>query len=547
MDSSLQENIMRRLCIGDLLRRTALNKPNKEAIVYNYEGEIKERITYGELNRKANRFANALKELGIKKGNRVAIVSYNCIQYAIYMSALSKMGAWITPFNFALKSRELLMLINHSEPVMLIIEDDLVQNVMEIVDDIPSVKHFVMIDLNGKTPLPLNWHDFDDLCSDQHSEEEPYEFITGDDVLTLLYTSGTESMPKGVMNTHANWYSSIMSLDIDFGNVITGEDTELGVIPMFHVGGGCMIFQRIFSLGGRMILLHRPEPQIVMKVFEGGEITTALVAPTVMANLLNVPDGENLIKTLFGSLKSVTLYGSPTTDAMMKKIMELLPNTFFQNYYGQSEVTPLGTTLKSNDILRKMKESNERFNGAEAIGQSHALVEMKVVDDTDHEVTPGTIGEMVIRSPAIMKGYYKEEEKTRATFKNGWHHTGDLAIMDEERFYYFVDRKKDMIKTGAENVSSVEVEQWIAAYPKVAECVVVGLFHPRWIEAVTAFVVPSHGESLTGEEIVKFCKDGLAGYKVPKKVIIVEELPKLPSGKVLKRDLKANYKNLFED
>jgi len=154
-----------------------------------------------------------------------------------------------------------------------------------------------------------------------------------------------------------------------------------------------------------------------------------------------------------------------------------------------------------------MKESNERFNGAEAIGQSHALVEMKVVDENDQEVPPGTIGEMVIRSPAIMKGYYKEKEKNRATFKNGWHHTGDLAIMDEERFYYFVDRKKDMIKTGAENVSSVEVEQWIAGYPKVAECVVVGLFHPRWIEAVTAFIVPSHGESLTGEEIIKYCYD----------------------------------------
>ena len=547
MESTLKENIMRRFCIGDLLKRIALNRPDKEAIVYNYEGEIKGRITYGELNRKANRFANALKERGIKKGDRVAIVSYNCIQYAIYMSALSKMGAWITPFNFALKSRELKLLINHSEPVMLIIEDDLVQTVMEIVEDIPSVKHFVMINLNGKTPLPENWHDFDDLCSDQYSEEEPYEYITGDDVLTLLYTSGTESMPKGVMNTHANWYASIMSGGIDFGNVFTSEDTEIGVIPMFHVGGPSRLFSSLFCLGARTILLHRPDPQVVMKVFESGEITAALIAPTVMANLLNMPDGENLIKTLFGSLKSVTLYGSPTTDAMMKKIMELLPNTFFQNYYGQSEVTPLGTTLKSNDILRKMKESNERFNGAEAIGQSHALVEMKVVDENDQEVLPGTIGEMVIRSPAIMKGYYKEEEKNRATFKNGWHHTGDLAIMDEERFYYFVDRKKDMIKTGAENVSSVEVEQWIAGYPKVAECAVVGLFHPRWIEAVTAFVVPSHGDSLNGEEIIKYCKEGLAGYKVPKKVVILPELPKLPSGKVLKRNLKTEFKNIFDD
>lgn len=154
---------------------------------------------------------------------------------------------------------------------------------------------------------------------------------------------------------------------------------------------------------------------------------------------------------------------------------------------------------------------------------------------------------MVMRSPAIMKGYYKEEEKTSATFKNGWHHTGDLAIMDEERFYYFVDRKKDMIKTGAENVSSVEIEQWIAGHPRVAECAVVGLFHPRWMEAVTAFVVPLQGETLTGDEITDYCKEGLAGYKVPKKVLVLDELPKLPSGKVLKRDLKNDFKNTFAD
>ena len=546
MDEQLQENVMRRLCVGDILKRTALNRPDKEAVVYNYDGEIKGRITYGELNRKVNRFAHALKGLGIKKGDRVAVISYNCIQYIIYIGALAKIGAWITPLNFALKSREIKPLINHSEPVMFIVEDDIVGAIKEIAGDIPSVKHFVMINLNGKTALPDGWLDFDDLCAGAYSEDEPYEMITGDDVLTLMYTSGTESMPKGVMNTHANWHASIMNMSIDYGSITTAEDTALGVAPIFHVGGVSTILG-LFSGGGRMVLLHRPDPAVVMKVFESGEVRSASIAPTVMANLLYMPNGENLIKTLFGSLKSVTLYGSPTTDAMMKKIMELLPDTFFQNYYGQSEVTPLGTTLKSQDLLRKMKESNERFNGAEAIGQSHAMVEMKVVDENDQEVPPGTIGEMVIRSPAIMKGYYKEEEKTRATFKNGWHHTGDLAIMDEERFYYFVDRKKDMIKTGAENVSSVEIEQWIAGHPKVAECAVVGIFHPRWIEAVTAFVVPSRGEPLDANEIVDYCKKGLAGYKVPKKVMIIEELPKLPSGKVLKRNLKTDFKDIFEN
>ena len=540
MDKALQFNVMRRLCAGDFLKRTAQNKPENEAIIYNYDGVIKERITFRELNLRVNRFSHALKELGIKKGDRVAVISYNCIQYVVLIGALAKIGAWITPLNFALKSREIKPLIRHSEPVMVVVEDILVPTVQEIEADMPSVHHFVMINLNGETALPGNWLDFDDLCDEKYSDEEPCEIIEGDDVLTLMYTSGTEAMPKGVMNTHANWHASIMNMCIDFGKA-EPDDTGLGVVPIFHVGGILTILS-LFATAGRILLLHMPDPQVVMKVFESGEVTGASIAPTVMANLLNYPDGDKLIKKLFGSLKTVTLYGSPTTDAMMKKIMGLLPDTFFQNYYGQSEVTPLGTTLKSDDLLRKMKESNERFNGAEAIGQAHAMVEMKVVDGNDEEALPGTIGEMVIRSPAVMKGYYKEEEKTKATFKNGWHHTGDLAIMDEERFYYFVDRKKDMIKTGAENVSSVEIEQWIAGYPKVAECAVVGVFHPRWIEAVTAFVVPTQGESLESEEIVAHCKEGLAGYKVPKKVVVLEELPKLPSGKVLKRNLKNDFK-----
>jgi fatty-acyl-CoA synthase len=544
MDEALQRNVMRRFCVGDILRRTALNKPNKEAIVYNYGGRVLGRLTYGELNRKANRFANALRQLGVKKGDRVAILSYNCMQYAIYIAALSKMGAWITPFNYALKGREIKPLVDHSEPVMFIVEDDLVPTVRAIQSELGSVRHFVMINLNGKTPLPEGWLDFDDLCSDRYPDDEPYEFITGDDVMTLMYTSGTEAMPKGVLNSHANWHASILNMALDFGHLILPDDTGLGVVPLFHVAGHAGLLTA-FAYGTRMVMLHRPDPPVVMQVFQTGEITSATISPTVLANIINMPGGEDLIRQLFGTLRWVTLYGSPTTEAMMRKIMDLLPKAYFQNYYGQSEVTPLGSTLKSPDLLRKMKDAYERFGGAEAIGQSHAMVEMRVVDDNDQEVPPGTVGEMVVRSPAVMLGYYKDEAKTGETFRNGWHHTGDLAIMDEERFYYFVDRKKDMIKTGAENVSSVEVEGWVAKHPKVAECAVVGLFHPRWVEAVTVFVVPVRGETVDEAEILRHCKEGLAGYKVPKKVVVVPELPKLPSGKVLKRDLKREYKDLY--
>ncbi len=546
MNEDLKFNVMRRFCVGDIFRRVALNKPNKEAIVYSYKGSITGRATYGELNQKANRFADALLKAGIEKGDRVAIVSYNCIQYVVFIMAMSKIGAWITPLNYALKGREIKMLINHSKPKMVIVEDELTPRILEIKDDMPCVEQYVMINLNGETKLPEGWHDFDELCSEKYSDDEPYVMINGEDVLTLMYTSGTEAMPKGVMNTHANWFASIMNSFIDFGSFVREDSTNLGVVPLFHVAGHSSLFGNM-TAGSKTIMLHRPDPPLVMKAFEEFTITDANLAPTVLANLMQMPDGDKLIQRLFGSLRLVNLYGSPTTDAMMEKIMKLLPDTSFQNYYGQSELTPLGTTLKSPDLLRKMRESAKRFSGASAIGQSHSMVEMKIVDEKDRELPPGEVGEMVVRSPAVMLGYYKEEEKTAQTFKNGWHHTGDLAVMDEERFYYFVDRKKDMVKTGAENVSSVEVEQWIAKHPKVAEVVVVGIPHPRWMEAVTAFVVPVQGENLSGDEIVSYCKEGLAGYKVPKKTIIVTELPKLPSGKVLKRDLRIAYKEVYQD
>ena len=545
MNEALATNVMRRFCIGDIFKRIALNKRDKTAIVYRYGGEVKGEYTFGDLNRMANRFANALLEKGIVKGDRVAIVSYNCVQFVVYIMALSKIGAWITPLNYALKGREIKMLINHSQPKMVIVEDDLASEILPIQEEMPSVSEYVMIRLKEDTTIPPGWTEFDELCAETYSDDEPLVVVDGDDVLTLMYTSGTEAMPKGVLNTHANWHASIMNAFIDFGTFIKEDSVNLGVVPLFHVAGHSSLFGAL-TTGGTTIMLHKPEPAQVMKTFESYKITDANLAPTVLANLLQMPDGDKLIQKLFGSLRMVNLYGSPTTDAMMEKIMSLLPDTAFQNYYGQSEITPLGTTLKSPDLLRKMKEADKRFKGAEAIGQSHAMVEMKVVDENDNELPPGEVGEMVVRSPAIMQGYYKEVEKTAETFKNGWHHTGDLAVMDEERFFYFVDRKKDMVKSGAENVSSVEVEQWIARHPKVAEVVVVGIAHPRWMEAVTAFVVPQLGETVSGEEIVAFCKEGLAGYKVPKKAVIIDELPKLPSGKVLKRNLRVDYKELYK-
>ena len=196
MEKALESHVMRRMCVGDLLRRSAQKSAKKEALVYSYKGTITTRLTLGEMNQKVNRFANALTELGIKKGDRVAIISHNCPQYAIYLYALAKTGAWVTPLNFTLRGKEITELINHAQPVTFIVEDELADNVTKLQQDMPSVKHYIMINLAGKKQLPERWLDFNQLCSEKYSDDEPYFEVNGDDVMTLMYTSGTKRCPK---------------------------------------------------------------------------------------------------------------------------------------------------------------------------------------------------------------------------------------------------------------------------------------------------------------------------------------------------------------
>jgi len=545
MDKTLQSNVMRRMCVGDLLRRSVQKFAKKEALVYSYKGTITTRLTFEEMNQKVNRFASALTELEIKKGDRVAIISHNCPQFAIYLYALAKTGAWITPLNFALRGKEITELINHAEPVAFIVEDELADDVTKLQHDMPSVKHYIMINLAGKKQLPERWLDFDQLCSEKYSDDEPYFEVVGDDVLTLMYTSGTEAMPKGVMNTHANWHSSIMSGVIDLH--LLAEDTIINSIPLYHVAGVNLLIGSL-SGGTRVIMHHEPSPAEILQLVQNEKVTFLVYPPTVFTNILKlpIPNIEEFMRKSFSSVRIAILFGAPIAGASMRRLVEILPNVYWMNYYGQSELTPLGAVLQHPDVLRKFKESEERFGGAEPIGPPHTMVEMKVVDENVNEVPPGTVGEMVARSPSVMLGYYKEPKKTREIFKGGWLHTGDLAIMDEEHYFYFVDRKKDVVKSGGENVSTVEVESLIFNHPKVADATIVGLPHPRWIEAVTAFVVPKPGESITEEEIIQFCKQNLAGYKMPKKVVVLNEIPKNPSGKVLKKDIRNQFKDLYQ-
>jgi fatty-acyl-CoA synthase len=288
------------------------------------------------------------------------------------------------------------------------------------------------------------------------------------------------------------------------------------------------------------------DPKALLEDASKEGITYLIYPPTLFTGLLQlpVPNVDEYLSKAFSTVKKCLSFGANMPEAIARRWIErILPSAYWMNYYGQTELTPLGTTLQHADFLRKIEREAEL---GEAIGKPHVTVEAKLVDEDDDEVPVGEVGEIVVRSPSIMLGYYRMEEKTKEAFRNGWLHTGDLARVDEEGYYYFVDRKKDIVKTGGENVSTYEVEGLIFKHPKVADVAVIGLPDPHWGEAVTAVVVPRSGETIKEEEIIEFCKKNLAGYKVPKRVFIKQEIPKNPSGKILKKDLKAQYKGKGE-
>jgi fatty-acyl-CoA synthase len=517
--SQLSTNLVRRVAVGDFLKRSALRSPEKTALVFRNI-----RWTYRELNQRVNRFAHSMAQIGVLRGDRVAIMSHNCPQFLICFLGLAKIGAVITPLNFSLKEKEIEYIINHSEARVFIVEDVLAPVCARA--NLEKVKTFICINLNGN-PLPEAWVDFDGLLADVYPDGEPEVLINGDDMAALLYTSGTEASPKGVMETHLNYYSVLLSVAVDVG--MRSDDIFLVSTPLFHVAA--LAYQSVPTLtfAGTVVLMYSPVINEILDLIERESVTFISFPSTIYMAMAQI---EQTSARDLGSVRVAFSFGAPIPSVVMQRCKQLMPRATWINAYGMTELAALGT-------------SNPDSAKPRSIGRPNTPLEMKIVDDNDNEVPRGQTGEILVRGPAVMLGYYKDTDRTEEAFKGGWLHTGDLARMDEDGNIYFVDRKKDIIKTGGENVSSQEVEEAIFKHPKVAEAAVIGVPHDYWMEAVLVAVVPKENETLTEEEVMEHCKGLLAGYKVPKKVVIVESIPKNPSGKMLKRELRQRFSNIF--
>jgi fatty-acyl-CoA synthase len=513
--------------LGDLLRRSACRFPDRTAIVYR---EV--RHTYAELNNTVNRTANALALRGVSRGDRVGLFSHNNDDYVVACVALARLGAVAVPVNFMLRAAEVAFILGHSGASGLIADDTLAevaQEAIETADLSDSMRIRAVIGGEGRDRA-VDWESF--MTWTEHDDAaEPEVAVGDDDVLQLMYTSGTESRPKGVMMTSRSLITQYASCIID-GRYQPG-DVEIHALPLFHVAAQhCFLMPGLY-IGATNVILDGPDPATLLKTVEQEKVTKLFCPPTVWIGLLRHPDFDTRD---LSSLRKGYYGASIMPVEVIKELRLRLPDMDLFNYYGQTEMSAVALVLPPEDQVEK----------AGSAGRCALNVETMLVDSEDKPVPCGVEGEIVHRSPHTTLGYWNDPDKTAEAFRNGWFHSGDIGVMDTDGYITVVDRMKDMIKTGGENVAGREVEELLYEHASIAEVAVFGIPHPKWIEAVVAAVVPRQGQRIDTGELAAFCRRKLAAYKAPKHFIVIDELPKNASGKILKRDLRAAFAHLAD-
>jgi len=490
------------------------------------------RFTYQEYSERVNRFANALQKLDINKGEVVSFITYNSHQLLESYYAVPQIGAVLNPINIRLSPSEIEYILNHAESRVLCFHKDFYECVDVIRENLSKVKHFIIMESEEDIEWGLS---FENLLD----EASPVAEIDLDDVdenavVELFYTSGTTGQQKGVAITNRSLY--IHTLTAIPGFQVSDEDTLLHVVPLFHVNGwGTPQF--LTAVGGKHVMLRKIDFGEILRLIEAERVTKLLGVPTIFNGMLQHPD---LNKYDLSSLKEVIIGGAPSPYALIEALEEKIGCRAYVGY-GLTETSPFITIARPKQHLKS--DTNSRRALQTKTGLPLVGVRIRVVDDKGDDVTPDekSIGEIIVRGNQVMDGYLKDQEATEAVIVNGWLHTGDMAVVDSEGYVTIVDRKKDIIISGGENISSVEIEKVIQDHPAVFEAVVIGVPDEKWGEVPKALVIPKAGEEITEEDIIAHVKTQLAGYKAPKTVEFRSEFPKGGTGKILKRELRNPY------
>ena len=497
-----------------VLKQNAERFPDKECLI-----GLGKRFTYRQLDERVDGLAQGLIDLGLGKGDIIAILLYNCCEYMELTFAVNRIGAAWLPLNFRLAGEEFHYILEHAGAKGLVTEPEFEPVVSSIRERLPELKHCFLL---GKD-APKGWISYDGFIEEHRGSNPPHADVGLDDLHRLSYTSGTTAHPKGVMISYGNLYWKNFAHILTFG--LTQADRTLVVGPLYHVGGMDLPATGTLHAGGSLVILRRYDSVEVLEAIAQEKVTNLWLSPAMTIMLFQEPTFEQYDVS---SIRFIIDGGEKMPATLIKEFKEKFPNAWFADAYGLTESVSGDTFLAKDKMLDKLG----------SVGRPCPHLHVRVVDENGRDMPPNEMGEIVLKGPKIFKGYWKNPEATAAAIKDGWFYTGDMGTLDEDGYLYILDRKKDMIISGGENIASPEVERVIYEHPSVLEAAVVGIPHPKWLEVPKAFVVLKPGTTLTPEELVAHCAKKLAKFKVPKEVEFIDQLPRNPSGKVLKRNLR---------
>ncbi|MCP4417939.1 MAG: long-chain fatty acid--CoA ligase [Chloroflexi bacterium] len=502
----------------DWIKRHAERTPDKLALVDAHSGR---QFTYAQFNARANRLGSFLRdELGIQQGDRVSILAQNSSDYFEALFACGKIGAILNTLNWRLAAPELAYILEDCTPRVMIYEPEFADVVDALRDHISCEAFILMADESSES----EWRYEDALAAGSPTDFEGPR-LKYEETWAILYTSGTTGRPKGAQVTYGNFFYNAVGMGraID----LTSEDVNLNVLPTFHAGGLGLYAGPVFHAGGTLVVMRAFDPAQLMRLIQEWRVTVMLLVPAIYLALSQFPDFDSYD---LSHVRHWASGGSSLPPSLVDKYVKR--GIIIQQGFGMTETGPTVFLVNKEDAVRK----------AGTVGKPVLHTDVCIMDRQGNRLGANEVGELCIRGGNVTSGYWNRPEATAVTLKDGWLHSGDAAKYDEEGFYTIVDRWKDMFISGGENVYPAEVENVIYGHEAVAETAVIGIPHPKWQETGRALIVLKEGHTATEQEIIDFCQDKLARYKIPKSVVFVDEpLPRTAAGKVLKRELRKEY------
>jgi fatty-acyl-CoA synthase len=500
--------------VTDFLINSVSKYPDRIALVY--QGR---RIAYRELGDRVRRLAGVMSAKGVVKGDRIAVMFYNSNHFVeVYFAAL-QIGAVMTPVSFRFVGAEIEFIASDSGASAVFYDGEFHDRIAQVRDELPGVRWFAATG----DPDPGQVEDYDSLV-DGTKVDPPFVAVNEDDPCQLMYTSGTTGRPKGAMISHRAVMWNLVN--VMFGREDREGERALIIGPLYHTAALNNHLTIQIALGGTSILIRRFDPRYVLEVIEREQATTISGSPAMFNLLMQYPEAGNYDVS---SIIKCTAGSAIMPLDTKRRVEKFFPNVKgIYDVYGCTEASPVISVLRGEDSVRKEG----------SVGRSMPFVDVRIVDDLDNPLPAGRTGELICRGANVMSGYHGREKETQNALRGGWLHTGDMAWMDEEGYLYIVDRKKDMIISGGENIYPREIEEVLLSHPSICDAAVIGFPDPLWGESVRAFIVPADKDVLTEEMVVAYCRCHLASYKKPKVVTFVDEIPRNPSGKILKTTLR---------